>query len=104
MPLNQLIAAMPLKTALRHVLTLAHTLKYVHSLGIIHRDIKPANVLVTKDTAKLFDFGLAKKLEGEDFLKINNFGTKCYKTPEVIFRMDAYNYAADVWGLGLVLA
>ena len=58
--LNQLITTTPIQQALKYVLILAHTLKYVHSLGIIHRDIKPANVLITKDGPTLFDFGLAK--------------------------------------------
>ena len=46
----------------RSTLILAHTLKYVHSLGIIHRDMKPGNILMTASGPKLFDFGLAKNL------------------------------------------
>ncbi len=41
---------------------MAHTLKYIHSMGIVHRDIKPANILVTPNGARLFDFGLAKMI------------------------------------------
>jgi serine/threonine protein kinase len=70
----------------------------------VHRDVKPANVLYTPSGPKLFDFGLAKKAGNEVDLKTNNFGTKCYKTPEVIFQMTRYSYSADVWALGLVLA
>jgi serine/threonine protein kinase len=103
-PLNQLIATMSTQDALRTVLTLAHTLSYVHNLGIIHRDVKPANVLYSKQGTKLFDFGLAKETDQGQPLKTNNFGTKCYKCPEVIFRMDAYTSSVDVWGLGLILA
>lgn len=54
---------------------------------------------------RLFDFGLTKLLgENEEGLKTNNFGTKCYKSPEVIYRMSNYGQAVDVWGLGLVMA
>lgn len=67
----------------------------------MHRDIKPANVLVTPAGARLFDFGLAKPV-GE--LKTNNFGTKCYKSPEVIYRMPKYGPSVDVWCLGLLFA
>ena len=95
---------MPIEQALKHVLILAHTLKYVHNLGIIHRDIKPANVLITKDGPKLFDFGLAKVKEPGEMMKTNNFGTKCYKTPEVVYRTDTYDESADIWGLGMILA
>jgi serine/threonine protein kinase len=104
-PLNELIASITYPQALRTVLAVAHTLAYVHSLGLVHRDIKPANILITPSGARLFDFGLTKALgENEEGLKTNNFGTKCYKSPEVIYRMGAYNQAVDVWCLGLVLA
>lgn len=37
-------------------------------------------------------------------MKTNNFGTKCYKTPEVVLRMATYNQSVDIWGLGLIFA
>lgn len=93
-----------LNDALKHVFVLAHTLKYIHSLGIIHRDIKPSNVLITPTGPKLFDFGLANEIDNSEGMKTNNFGTKCYKTPEVVFRMSKYHQNADIWGLGIILA
>jgi eukaryotic-like serine/threonine-protein kinase len=35
-------------------------LQYAHRQGVIHRDIKPANVMLTKNGARLLDFGIAK--------------------------------------------
>jgi serine/threonine protein kinase len=87
-PLNQLIETIALKDAMRHILVLAHTLRYIHAMKVVHRDIKPANVLITPSGPKLFDFGLAKWKE--DDLKANNFGTKCYKSPEVVLQMGQY--------------
>ena len=51
---------LPLDHALRYGIEIASALDRAHRQGIVHRDLKPGNVMLTKDGAKLLDFGLAK--------------------------------------------
>jgi serine/threonine protein kinase len=52
--------AMPLDEALKIATQIADAFSASHRQGIVHRDLKPGNVMLTKDGAKLLDFGLAK--------------------------------------------
>jgi Tol biopolymer transport system component len=51
---------LPLDQALRTATEIADALDRAHRTGIVHRDLKPGNIMLTKDGAKVLDFGLAK--------------------------------------------
>jgi eukaryotic-like serine/threonine-protein kinase len=52
---------LPLEQTLRYGAEIAEALAKAHKLGVTHRDLKPSNVMLTKNGAKLMDFGLAKQ-------------------------------------------
>ncbi|KAL7154283.1 hypothetical protein ABFS83_04G224100 [Erythranthe nasuta] len=78
-------------------------LAHVHKHGYFHRDLKPENLLVTNNTIKIADFGLARELSSTppytDYVS-----TRWYRAPEVLLQSASYTPAIDMWAVGAILA
>jgi len=108
--------ALPLTQALDYGTQIADALAAAHKQGVIHRDLKPGNVMLTKDGAKLLDFGLAKVwTRGHVPVEISTptltgsltrageiLGTRPYMAPEQV-EGKAIDTRTDLWALGCVL-
>jgi Tol biopolymer transport system component/tRNA A-37 threonylcarbamoyl transferase component Bud32 len=111
--------ALPLKETLRTAIEVGDAVDRAHRTGIVHRDLKPGNIMLTKDGAKVLDFGLAKMraqsagaamsggsvmqtltspLTGEGSI----VGTLQYMAPEQLEGKEA-DARSDIFSFGVVL-
>ena len=97
--------------ALPVAIALAATLERAHRHGIVHRDLKPGNIMLTRDGAKLLDFGLAKPhshaavsdLTATDLTSQGTIlGTVHYMSPEQVEGKEA-DARSDIFAFGAVL-
>ncbi|MGH9863436.1 MAG: protein kinase domain-containing protein [Candidatus Acidiferrales bacterium] len=116
-PLNTRLAegALPAEQVLRFGMQLAEAVTHAHDRGVVHRDLKSANVIITPESrAKVLDFGLAKRLSGEELAEATTqsqaslteagalLGTLAYMSPEQL-RGQPADARTDIWALGVVL-
>src|SRR6266849_3251796 len=103
---------------LRYGIEVADALERAHRHGIVHRDLKPGNIMLTKDGAKLLDFGLARAevpttplsetvtlLETRDNTLTEKgvvLGTFQYMAPEQLEGKEA-DARTDIFALGAVI-
>jgi len=114
-PLSEFLreGGMATETLLRHGRQISNALEHAHERGIVHRDLKPANVVITPDgTAKILDFGLAKRTDPEQLHRttqglatetsVGLTGTLPYMSPEQL-QGEETGPRSDIWSLGVML-
>jgi eukaryotic-like serine/threonine-protein kinase len=106
-PLSRRLARgpLPVDEAVRIGREIAEGLAAAHAKGLIHRDLKPENVMITCDgRAKILDFGLAKRLEGEASLTADHHAVGTFRamSPEQA-RGLSLDPRSDLFSFGLLL-
>jgi dipeptidyl aminopeptidase/acylaminoacyl peptidase/predicted Ser/Thr protein kinase len=110
--------ALPLHQVMRFAIEIADALDKAHRQGIVHRDLKPGNIMLTKQGAKLLDFGLAKLLPAQAGIIAGNsasltqgapitregaiLGTLHYMAPEQLEGKES-DARTDIWAFGCTL-
>ena len=95
-------------------LQVAEGLSAAHAMGVIHRDIKPANLFLTRkpegdELLKIVDFGVSKILEPDGPAAAHltrtqtSVGSPLYMSPEQMRSARSANFRTDQWSLGAVL-
>ena len=84
---------------------LLETIQKIHMLGIFHFDIKLQNILLDDNFNPILgDFGLSRlKTEAKNGKFIGNFGTRCFKAPQMFLGLDFEGIKADIFSLGATL-
>ncbi|NXF12419.1 MYLK2 kinase, partial [Smithornis capensis] len=78
-------------------------IRFMHHMHVLHLDLKPENILCVTATGhmvKIIDFGLARRYNPNEKLKVN-FGTPEFLSPEVV-NYEQVSYTTDMWSMGVI--
>jgi serine/threonine protein kinase len=105
---------LPLPLVLRVAIGVADAMDHAHRQGVVHRDLKPGNIMLTRDSVKLLDFGLAKlapdgvpvadaaTATGALTMRGEILGTLPYMAPEQL-EGKAVDARADIFSFGAMV-
>ena len=70
----------------------------MHNVNIAHGDLTPWNIVLTRDGAKIANYGLAQALGLPRGVAMN------YRPPETVYDETNFDRTADMWSFGCILA